>query len=121
MVCHIFEALYDAFREFLFVGDELVGGYDEYVGVSATLYDVPRGAYGGGSCGQSDRFEEELFGFQLRKLLHGSGGIFLTGADIDMVGGNDGQHAFHGKLQQRLADAKEVYELFGVVLPAYRP
>ena len=38
-----------------------------------------------------------------------------------MVGGNDGQHAFHGKLQQRLADAKEVYELFGVVLPAYRP
>lgn len=119
--CHIFEALYDAFREFLLVGDELVGGYDEYVGVPAPLYDMPRGAYGGRSGRKPYGLEEELFGLHFRQLLHGNGGIFLAGADVDMVGGYDGEHAFHGKLQQRLADSEEVDELLRMVLPAYRP
>ena len=37
------------------------------------------------------------------------------------AGGYDGEHAFHGKLQQRLADSEEVDELLRMVLPAYRP
>lgn len=121
-VCvHELEGAEDVGAELLLVRDELVRRYGEDVGVGALSGDVPRGTHGGRPGGKPHGLVQKLPAAQLRQLAGRRIGIFLAGADVDVLGRHDGRQAFHGELQQRFADAEEVDELLWVVNPAYRP
>ena len=121
MAGHEVESVSEVLVESLLVDHRLVRRHHDEVSLVASAQHPEAGPCGAGRRVSSDGFSQDVDGVDVGQLFLYEVGIFLMGADIDIVGGYDLCDAVVGLLQQRASGSEEVDKLFGAVCAAHGP
>ena len=103
------------------VDDELVSRGDDDVGIGVAALDAHVGPRHAGCRIAVDGFYEDVAFVDVGDLLLDEGEVLLTGADEDVLQGDDLGEAVERGLQLGASSAEEIDELLGAVLTAARP